>query len=103
MPLEAGLGVQETALIGALELGKYEDAKSYVEAKADLDIGSHFGYLPHHMATLDGRIELVKAMLIAGSYIDAKTSGEGETLLHIAVDEGYLDMASLLLELGAWS
>lgn len=66
----------------------------------DSEIVDRDGRTALHMASKDGRTEMIRILLVKGANVHARAPGD-YTSLHFAAENGYLEIVKLLLENGA--
>lgn len=59
------------------------------------------GWTPVHEATLLGKVEVVRALLVAGGSVSVKEGHNGGTPLHVAAFNGHFDIVKVLVNSGA--
>lgn len=64
-------------------------------------IGEYGGFTALHLATRDGNVEAVEALLAGGAELDQRSAGDGSTPLLVATINGHWDLAMDLLGRGA--
>ena len=74
--------------------GYEELTKILLASGADVDVTDKFGQTPLQAATINGREKVVKVFLAEGVAVDTKDKYYGHTLLHLAVRNGYKDLAA---------
>jgi ankyrin repeat protein len=88
-----------TPLMFAIHGRKSEVAVWLVEKGARIDVKENNGYTALHNAAFAGLPDVVMALIQHGAELDAKAGRE--TPLHLAAQEGHVQVARILLENGA--
>jgi len=104
----------ETALMSAANVGEAESVKALLKAGADAKATDAQATTALHYAARMNRasmqslkipdaqyVETIKALVGAGTPVDAKTKGSGETALLMAAKEGHVEMSKALIAAGA--
>jgi ankyrin repeat protein len=93
---------QESALMRCELLSpRWEIARYLLEHGADLKLHDRYGFGPFGRLALWGAFELVPDYVAAGAKIDDRNSIDGRTGLHVAVQNGQIEMIQALLDHGA--
>lgn len=94
-----------TALHQAASQGAIKVIELLLANKADVNAGDNEGYTPLHGAVSygknDTRKTVVEILLKSGASANAKTTRDGETPFHKAIDRGDVEIVKLLLNYGA--
>lgn len=94
-----------TALHQAASQGAIKVIELLLANKADVNAGDNEGYTPLHGAVSygknDTRKTVVEILLKSGANVNAKTTRDGETPFHKAIDRGDVEIVKLLLNYGA--
>lgn len=91
----------ESALIIALRESRQEMADALIKLGADVNVHMRDGNYLLHIAALKGQTDLI-VRLHAGGNLDLNPrDAQNATPLHLAVEEGWLEAAQKLAELGA--
>lgn len=94
-----------TALHQAASQGAIKVIELLLANKADVNAVDNEGYTPLHGAVSygknDTRKTVVEILLRSGANVNAKTTRDGETPFHKAIDRGDIEIVKLLLEYGA--
>jgi ankyrin repeat protein len=95
----------------AVLVGQADRLAALVKADpAQLELRNKEGYLPLHLAAIEGDVTTVRALLDAGAKVnardetplpDGKVYSRGQTPLHLAVESGKTAVSRLLLDRGA--
>ncbi|MBF0518649.1 MAG: ankyrin repeat domain-containing protein [Nitrospirae bacterium] len=91
-----------TALVYAVENGRYDIVKSLLENNANVNFHTNYadylGYTPLMIAVEKNKNELVLLLLEYGADITAKREGDDTTVFDIAENNHYSDILQLLIE-----
>ncbi len=94
-----------TALHQAASQGSIKVIELLLANKADVNAGNNEGYTPLHAVVSygknDTRKTVVEILLKSGANVNAKTTRDGETPFHKAIDRGDVEIVKLLLNYGA--
>ncbi|MCQ2610452.1 MAG: ankyrin repeat domain-containing protein [Treponema sp.] len=83
-----------------IKLGKIDQAKSFFQAKSDINNQDEDGNTPLHIAAAINDSDMVAFLLIKGANPDLKNF-TGKSALHIAVDNNSTDVIPVLIERGS--
>ena len=93
--------LEDTALFDAARKGDLDAIKRLVEQKkVDIKAKYNQGATALHVAAQEGRLEVVKYLVVQGASIEAK-SDKGFTALHMALMKGQLEVIKYLVDQGA--
>eukprot|EP00941_MAST-03F_sp_MAST-3F-sp1_P006218 g6218.t1 len=87
-----------TALHYASRNGHVSVTKVLIANGADVALANLEGYCPLHVATFCNRSEVLKELIAAGAFLNARVGKSGDTALHYACLHGSKDIVKLLLE-----
>ncbi|KAF8251931.1 hypothetical protein K440DRAFT_637146 [Wilcoxina mikolae CBS 423.85] len=91
-----------THLHRACGRGAVQDVETILEQSVELiNAEDNAGYMPIHEASLNGHLEVVKALVAHGALYDVQSRIDLESPLLDAVENGHVPVVQYLLELGA--
>ncbi|KAF8543946.1 hypothetical protein BDD12DRAFT_145447 [Trichophaea hybrida] len=91
-----------THLHRACGRGAVQDVETILEQSVELiNAEDNAGYMPIHEASLNGHLEVVKALVAHGAQYDVQSRIDLESPLLDAVENGHVPVVQYLLELGA--
>lgn len=93
--------VSDSPVADAAMRGNFEQVRSLLEAGADVNAAQGDGMTALHWAAEAGRLQLARALLVAGANPDAATRIGDYTPLHLAARQGQAALVGALLEAGA--
>ncbi|HLX42119.1 MAG TPA: ankyrin repeat domain-containing protein [Bryobacteraceae bacterium] len=104
----------QTALVWAAAEGNVDAARELIQAGADFKIRLNSGMTPLLLAAREGKIEMVRLLLKSGADVNEtlripqggrpggpKPGRQGQSALHLAVENAHYELASFLLDSGA--
>ena len=83
-------------LLVAAENGYTETVNTLLDAGADVNVKSEYGYTPLHLAIEKGSLDIVQALIDKEANVNAKDIF-GQTPLHYAAKHGHLDVVKALI------
>ncbi|PVH69870.1 ankyrin, partial [Cadophora sp. DSE1049] len=97
--LDSRMSTGATPLAIACRDNRLEEVELLIKAGASLDSSDNFGWGPIHYATSKSNSDVLRMLVLHGANINlqAKT---GFSAFHMAAEYGFVDMMSLLLEIG---
>ncbi|GAA3882172.1 hypothetical protein GCM10022243_53460 [Saccharothrix violaceirubra] len=100
-PNRHDVGSGLTPLMAAVALGADTVVRTLLTGGADVLVTERSGQTALHKAVENGSADIVRALVRAGSIVDAPVATTGQTPLHVAVRHGNAEAARVLLESGA--
>ncbi|CAI6084048.1 unnamed protein product [Clonostachys chloroleuca] len=91
---------QESPLIKAISLGAVNAVELLIQAGADADLVSTYGYTALHHATLKGSVDMVQLILDSGCLVNVQNMWQTKAI-DFAFSYGNLAIARLLTQAGA--